>query len=112
MENTKRKNTKGLVTRGFFYTEYVVNVVDTTTAQVSQETMTLPANNLNDAQIERKLQTKLPANMKVVNIISRTTKGELRAMPEDEFIKNSVVLRELDETEKHTRNRNSNKEDK
>ena len=112
MENNKRKNTKGLVTRGFFYTEYEVNVVDTTNAQVHQETMTLPANSLNDAHIERKLQTKLPANMKVVNIISRVTKGELRAMPEDEFIKNSTVLRELDESEKHTRNRNSNKEDK
>ena len=98
-----RVSTKGKVTRGFFYTEYTVLVVDKATASVTETTCTLSANSLTEEQLERKIQSQLGNGVKVVSIKSAVTKGELRAMTEADFIKYSEVIRELDESEKHTR---------
>lgn len=98
-----RVSTKGKVTRGFFYTEYTVLVVDKATASVSEATCTLSANSLTEEQLERKIQAQLGNDVKVVTIKSAITKGELRAMTEADFIKYSEVIRDLDESEKHIR---------
>lgn len=98
-----RVSTKGKVTRGFFYTEYTVLVVDKATASVSEATCTLSANSLTEEQLERKIQDQLGNDVKVVTIKSAITKGELRAMTEADFIKYSEVIRDLDESEKHIR---------
>lgn len=81
-----------MITRTFITYKVTATLVDKTTKEITQDSITIPASSFNKKKVEKSVNKYVPDGKLLLGVDSVETIEELRGIEDDVFLANSTIV--------------------
>lgn len=81
-----------MITRTFITYKVTATLVDKSTKEIAQDTITIPASSFNKKDAEKSVKKFVPAGKLLITVDNYETIEELRGITEELFLANSTIV--------------------